>query len=159
MKTKPYLIQRGTFKSINSSITGIDQLITYDYMGSSEFEYGALPKSLKQMCIHIDEYEIYKTDHTSKDNEGLFILCKPEDTALIKKFIDEIIENEYSWNLKEYPRLKQSLNKERFYNYNMWWDIDNHYMFCIGKQNCKNLITAIKAVRERKRNEGVEGWY
>ena len=34
----PYLIQRGTFKNIKEDeIQGLDSLISYDYMGSSEF--------------------------------------------------------------------------------------------------------------------------
>jgi hypothetical protein len=44
-----YLIQRGKFKDkINlNEVTGIDSIIDFDYMGSAEFEFGSLPKSLK----------------------------------------------------------------------------------------------------------------
>ncbi|NTV79594.1 MAG: hypothetical protein HGA25_10800 [Clostridiales bacterium] len=48
---KSYLIQRGTFndKIDISAITGIDYIIKFDYMGRSEFEFGAKFKSLKRI--------------------------------------------------------------------------------------------------------------
>jgi len=44
MKTKeirkPYLVQRAKFTNIkNEEIVGIDSLLDFDYMGSSEFEW------------------------------------------------------------------------------------------------------------------------
>ncbi len=44
----PYLVQRGKFRETprKDPIQGIDDLVEWDYMGSSEFEWGALPASL-----------------------------------------------------------------------------------------------------------------
>jgi hypothetical protein len=41
----PYCIQRGKFKNREGK-QGIDSLLIFDYMGSSEFEFGALPSRM-----------------------------------------------------------------------------------------------------------------
>jgi hypothetical protein len=46
----PYLIQRGTIKRpIVSKDTRLSQAVDFAYMGSSEFEYGALSQSLRRI--------------------------------------------------------------------------------------------------------------
>ena len=56
-----YLVQRGTFrdKIDISKITGIDSIISWDYMGSSEFEFGALPTSLKRIVFNYRNNKIH----------------------------------------------------------------------------------------------------
>jgi hypothetical protein len=48
MEHLPSLIQRVRYRK-NDLRKGIDAFFEFDYMGSSEFEWGALPKSLKLM--------------------------------------------------------------------------------------------------------------
>lgn len=47
----PWLIQRGSPYSAErrAEATTVSQAVNMDYMGSSEFEYGALPKCLREM--------------------------------------------------------------------------------------------------------------
>jgi hypothetical protein len=47
---KTHLIQRGKFAKIESK-KGIDSILSFDYMGSSESEWGALPKSLSEITL------------------------------------------------------------------------------------------------------------
>ena len=42
---KFYLIQRGNFKNDEKSLTGSDGVVNLDYMGATEFEWGAIPKA------------------------------------------------------------------------------------------------------------------
>ena len=49
-----YLIQRGNFKK--SDRKGIDGLLSFQYMGSSEFEFGALGESLKRIRKGLHNY-------------------------------------------------------------------------------------------------------
>lgn len=44
----PYLVQRVSRRTFSGG-TGIDRHFTFDYMGSAEFEFGALPTALRQM--------------------------------------------------------------------------------------------------------------
>jgi hypothetical protein len=65
---KSWLIQRATAYKVNEIISsdkkGIDTVFKWDYMGSAEFEFGALGQSLKRIKENIDTYciiEVYKT--------------------------------------------------------------------------------------------------
>jgi len=58
---KSWLVQRGEFKIIkDNDIIGMDSLITWDYMGSAEFEFGALPQSLKRMVKEFNQYQLFE---------------------------------------------------------------------------------------------------
>jgi hypothetical protein len=63
IEIKPYLIQRGSFKNISDNeIVGIDSLISFEYMGSSEFEWGSIPKAMIDLCQHWHTYKILQVD-------------------------------------------------------------------------------------------------
>jgi hypothetical protein len=48
---KPYLIQRGSFRGPSiSNEAVISDAVSLEYMGSAEFEFGALPQSLRKMA-------------------------------------------------------------------------------------------------------------
>lgn len=69
----PYVscIQRGKFR-INSNKKGIDSLIKFDYMGSSEFEFGALPKSLTHIRDKIQNYSGKKFNFFELNSKTIF---------------------------------------------------------------------------------------
>ena len=51
------LVQSGHFKKdideLNKKeINGLDDIVSLEYMGSAEFEWGALPRSLRRMTIN-----------------------------------------------------------------------------------------------------------
>lgn len=161
---QPYLIQRGYFKQVTGPITGIDQLIRFDYMGSAEFEFGALPNSLKQMTRDYDEYQIFETEYAQQTENGkipIKVICKLWDKDRVIKFIIGIFKDSY--RLKECSYFKESIihQKGKLYprNFNFWWDIVNNYMFCAGDDKARDILTALKAVRDKKAAEKATGWY
>jgi hypothetical protein len=155
---KPYLIQRGIFKDVKGPITGIDQLISFDYMGSAEFEWGSMPKSLKVMCKEADLFEVYPTGFQRMDGVGVFIICKPVDKDTVMGYVEKLALNMY--RLKEFSYFPEALEPKHSYDrIDFWWDIQNQYMFCLGKKNAQNVIKAIKAVREKKKAAGEKCWF
>lgn len=74
------LIQRGTFETREYK-TGIDSILKFDYMGSSEFEWGALPKSLGRIRENIDSYTYL--DVPIKD-KVITVFCKDSQKSEIK---------------------------------------------------------------------------
>lgn len=48
--SKPYLIQRASVRSDAAADATVSQAVRLDYMGSSEFEFGALPRSLRSIA-------------------------------------------------------------------------------------------------------------
>src|ERR1035437_10162068 len=86
----PYVryIQRGKFE-IDPDKQGIDALVHFDYMGSSEFEWGALPKSLKRIRDTIQKY--YGKKFIIKGLEEKTIFCWFPDTIKAEE-IQSILE-------------------------------------------------------------------
>src|SRR5580692_1422841 len=96
---QPYLVQRGKFKN-SPKIEGVDSLIDFDYMGSAEFEYGALPKALKEICAVLPELTFNKTDIKAGDKH-LWFLCKEEDVSELIDFWNKAIKDRFAVKTKE----------------------------------------------------------
>jgi hypothetical protein len=152
---RPYLIQRGQFKDIKEeTIAGLDSLISYDYMGSSEFEWGALPQSLKRMTSSWNTYGIFTVPKVH-DADGLvpFLLCRKSQAEDILVALKVFMEEEYPKDLRTKERvcLYDYLNPKSKYDLrtDFWWDVtecDNDWMLCFGAHNMRRLVMAINKV-------------
>lgn len=161
----PYLIQRMKFREPKEGPT-IDGILRMDYMGSAEFEFGALPASLKEMCRDLESLSIHMlNDVVNVDGKRLCLICKESDVEEYSKFIPKLIERKL--RLKEASYLDQEHTGKDFagrplseYNRtDAWWDIDNHIMFTYGKDNARKILNAISALRDKKKAAGERGWY
>lgn len=127
-----YLIQRARFEDRDYK-KGIDSIINLDYMGSSEFEWGALPDSLKKIRENINNYTYL--DVPIKD-KVITVFCTNEQKSEVKKYLNKLANREMT--LKEYSDFNQYINpskfdlewqKKRKHSTDFWWDIDNNLMF------------------------------
>ena len=127
---KPYLIQRAEFAS-RPEKKGIDRIIRLDYMGSSEFEWGALPESLARIRTNIDQYTYFQ--HTFKPNKVVTVFCKKDQAEELPGILEQLVDPERPLQLKERCDLIDCAKPEKCfspYNRNsFWWDIENDYMF------------------------------
>lgn len=159
MKKLPYLIQRGTFKDISTSkITGIDSLVGFDYMGSSEFEFGTLNRTLRYACSL--ELEIYSPDIKAKDGQSLHIICERGSYQECLEFVNKLVAG--SVRLKERSDLHEVVYGSPWGSkpsVNFWWAVDNgwnksseylHFFACLGIRNAKDILVAIKESKARK---------
>lgn len=117
-------------------------IFSFDYMGAAEFEFGALPKSLANIAGEIKAYgnhEVKLKDHT------IYVFCRNKDIDDIKKLIKDIYKDEYKLHLKEYPRLKDSLNEKEFTsNIIGWLELDNNFFFFKDKDAFDKLTDLFK---------------
>ena len=92
-----YLLQRATFKKDMIKATKLSELVSYDYMGSAEFEFGALPKSKVRIIDNSDNYKLITIPELATPNGVPFNLYCAEDR------IDEIVEEikKYIENLND----------------------------------------------------------
>lgn len=152
---QPYLIQRGTFKNTHElEIVGLDSLISYDYMGASEFEWGALPASLKQICQHWDTFTILKLSEIKNlDGEECYFLCHTGCEEKVSEVIKKLFTEQYPYHLHEWSGCYEyihELPRNQFSTViNFWWDIDHHWMCCFGN-NIRKLTIAIQKTIEKK---------
>jgi hypothetical protein len=141
-----YYVQRGIFKKIDfSEITGLDSLINYDYMGSSEFEFGALGKSLRRIMQQIQQNNFKQyTININNENFTLFSKCLLDNGKEVEDFmklafekiyisskelinIHKYFEGEYITKIKKGCVSKKEI-VENFGYCNFWWDIINDWI-------------------------------
>lgn len=67
------LVQSGHFRRNvddieKKDINGLDDIVGLDYMGSAEFEWDSLPKSLRRMTINKDFYKVFVFNQYKDEN-------------------------------------------------------------------------------------------
>ena len=128
MNRKPYLVQRCYAKTNSNGHKGVDALLSFDYMGSSEFEFGALGTASRAMRKQTNVLETIKCDGPQKWK--LFILTEPDMVDTVKKWVRE--EMAGTWYGKERAGLREAVAptpKEAQAQYrpyaDAWWGIDS----------------------------------
>ena len=152
---RSYLVQRGTFKHHNKDeITGIDSLISWDYMGSAEFEFGALPQSLGRIISSWGKYEAVETPLENKDGIKIMLLCPKDKSQESIQCVIDVSQKKHrtkeSVHLQEY--LEGKNKKDSYYRANFWWDIENDWMACPGKEKMDLVKLAIEKVIEKRKS-------
>lgn len=172
MPMRPWLIQRGKFKPIpDQEIAGLDSLISYDYMGSSEFEWGALPRSMLSICKNWQSYKIGRMDNI-QDLSGNFLyyiypevlvrrdahsdyIVSSENSSVedLEAIIKKLFSERYALDLKERSECYEHIHGDSFSGrvseIDFWWDVQYDWMMCFG-QDIKRLILAIEKVCVKK---------
>jgi hypothetical protein len=126
----PYCIQRGKFENRKEK-QGIDSLLIFDYMGSSEFEFGALPSSLKRVRANLDNYVQFQYSFTKYPSKVVTVFCTKEQQEFIGDILEKLVLRQIL--LKEYCDVNEYVNPnkdfKRFNTNDFWWDIDQDWFF------------------------------
>jgi hypothetical protein len=124
-----YLVQRICAKkhSVGQS-KGVDQYFSFDYMGSSEFEFGALPSALREMrSLHADKALTFKEIKVGDSSFGWFV--GPEEKFdMAAMLVEDQHKDRPALRLKEEPRMKDS-------KYIGWFAIDASFVIFRDKQD------------------------
>ena len=146
------LVQSGCFKdNINlldeKDINGLDDIISFDYMGSAEFEWGSLPRSLRRMTLNKDFYKVF-TFNQYKDKNGYSLKVYAPKLYLknVQNIIDRLVVN--GEGLQEDCTLHKYIADSLKCKSNFWWDIEND--FFIFFENTDKIIQAMEALKKRK---------
>lgn len=146
----PWLIQRAKIrKENNTNRKGIDQLLDFDYMGSAEFEWGALPESLKRIRASIKDYIF---TNMSFNGKPFNVLCKFSEQKKLSEILDKLSLNEFP--LKEYCDFAYSTGKKTSSIFqtedlnHFWWDIVNDWMVWIDdKKFTKKFLKTMGKIK------------
>lgn len=159
------LVQRGKFRSFDDrKIKGLDALIEYDYMGASEFEWGALPRSLDRILAHLGEYSTANLNIGCPDGRYLFLTCRQGHWENVARDVQRLASKKVY--LQEATYLPEALASERGGDYNFWWCIDDpakgwepdhacgDWMLALVKPHqAKLIMKALNAVAESKKRK------
>jgi len=126
-----YLVQRICAKkhSVGQS-KGVDQYFSFDYMGSAEFEFGALPSALREMrALHAVKALSFKEIKVGDSSFGWFV--GPEEKFDMAVMLVEDQHNDRpALRHKEEPRMKDL-------NYIGWFVIDASFVIFRDSKDAK----------------------
>jgi hypothetical protein len=124
------------------------QIHSYDYMGSAEFEYGAIPEVVKSLIVSkliafsFDTkvtWQLYNADCGTMTREHtIYVLCRDGQEEDVEKRIKELVsDKERDFNLKESMRLGNGFEKQKDGKPSRlvgWLEIDNGFYFFSDKK-------------------------
>jgi len=141
----PYLIQRGELRQpLAEGTARFSDAVNCDYMGSAEFEFGALPQSLRRFQAQKANWSIRKIPEITEDKSAEGV---GERQLRVLSCMNDAQFAEYKAHLiaarheKTAPRTKESTNftveararSKYSAETDFWWDIDNDVMFSFHK--------------------------
>ena len=172
-----YLLQRGTFKKdLSKETSKFSELIDLDYMGSAEFEFGALPASRIRMANKFDEYGLHEVKELASPNGVPFNLyCDKNEITNIVSEIWKYIQGNDPSKIVSYRLKERASLANKYYGFqwsvgrdsdNFWWDIENDFMCFYGaadRQNAFKRVVINNAMKETneflKTDRGREALY
>lgn len=149
---KFYLVQRGNWNTTinkenakDTNFTGMDGLIRLDYMGSAEFEWGAIPKAYRRILAEIDQYSVVVTPFKNINGVPLCLYCRIDRAKETIQAIQSYINK--PWHLKEWIHLNDHMARadHNSIRENFWWAIENgiDWIAFFGVQDRIDIFNAV----------------
>ncbi len=117
----------------------LKNLYSFDYMGSSEFEWGAVPAAFNFLAEQSTNHNLI-----SGQISNVFYICPKNYEEGVKKVISDLLEDENkNFRLKEFCGLKNRVENPNEYNERKvgWLELDNGFMFFVDEEMFKNSKT------------------
>lgn len=145
---KPYLVQRIEVRKHGAEgRKGVDKHFDFDYMGSSEFEFGALPKALKAMRAAKDA--TWSPTKIKHDGHVVWYVGPESLCQVARELFVGQLEDPYKARLKERTSIQNryGINKfprEAYYeNLVGWWDILSTYALFTEKKYARQWLSSL----------------
>lgn len=151
----PYLVQRVRRRKRLLTASGLDGVFEFDYMGSAEFEFGALPKARKAMVAVVDNLRL----HQIRQSDVLLYFVGVDDH---KKTAEEWVraDLEEDWRGKEPSELRAAFGKlsrvDRTFGWKPtpsetigWWAVDQDPPWVCFKHE-EHAQEWLRLLKERK---------
>lgn len=131
-------------------------IFRFDYMGSAEFEFGAVPETLAKILDGVIAKEYghfripvqfsYKNWKEKKPKTGIadvYVICKISDELEIISRINTFAKETYH-NTKEVINLNSSLAQEEYSKDIVGWlELDNAFMFFSDKEMYDKVVALL----------------
>ncbi len=160
---EPCHIQRGEIQTpLASEDTRLSQAVSFEYMGSAEFEFGALPASFRRIEAKADNWKCRIVDEIKEGDTPLRVWSAftDEEFAQYVDYLkvlrastkDRAVKRFYT---KEAVRFEIDYDHGNYSRTNFWWDIDNDVMFGFKKEFMKRVghyvASSLKYMNEKKK--------
>lgn len=147
---QPYLIQRARVNTpLAEASERLSNAVNFDYMGSAEFEFGALPKSFRALQSMRANWKLRLVPHLTENDVPLrvFGALSDDQFAAYVKHLEEFRKPGNRMHTKESVCFEAKLSSEKKSRWDpdFWWDIDNHVMFGFNKNFMNRLESHVSA--------------
>lgn len=141
----------------------LDEIFSFDYMGSAEFEFGEVPKALRKFAssttlqaftvvwpmanVYLDSFKTNRVTAKEKKNikhntlAEVFVIAPAEWRVTIARRIKEDwTTHSYVKDVKEQPRLASALRPVVEWDEKIkgWLELDNGFFFFVDRDMFKN---------------------
>lgn len=127
-------------------------IFSFDYMGSSEFEWGAVPAALSFLAEQSSRGNI-----VCGEIDSVYYLCPANYEEEVKDIIQKLKNSESKlFRLKEYCGLAEHFNygdKNSFRNTLGWLELDNGFMFFVDEEMFENTKKLFGISSEEKKED------
>jgi len=132
----------------------LTKICKFDYMGSAEYEFGAIPKALHQMAQNSSHLTMFAEDinynfknygliNTISGKRTVYIICDTDDKLEITTRIKTMALGEE--RCKERTEFAESLAEYRYGKDTVGWlDLDNGFMFFKDRVMFDNFSSLFK---------------
>lgn len=152
----PYHIQRGTIRTPLADVSAkLSDAVKLDYMGSSEFEYGALPKSFREIEAVADAWKQRVVPEIEQGGLPLLVYgaMTDEEFAEYRGHLSRLRDGSARTLESTYFEADHA-KRFKLLTCDFWWDIDNAVMFGFNKHFMQRLpyyvAVSIKFMNEKK---------
>lgn len=128
----PYLIQRAEiYHPLREG--RLSEAVDLDYMGAAEFEFGALPKSLRALQARVDSISM-TTEPRIQEGEKCLRILHTFNSDEYEEYLGHLLElRADKRRTKETTRFSANYPHGEYSRTDFWWDIDNHVMWSFDK--------------------------
>jgi hypothetical protein len=171
----PWLIQRATIKQpLAYHADRLSRVVEFDYMGSSEFEFGALPASFRRLQQQESNWKIRYIAEIEKEDADtslrVFSALNDAEFEIYKGYLKRLrgldgeplqLKERTEFSLTEVKQHARRIEEERLRNMtsrrrgqrgytprplaDFWWDIENDVMFSFDVGFMLNITDYVKA--------------
>lgn len=152
----PHLVQRLSYRTMpeytEGRPVGVGSYFGFDYMGSAEFEFGAIPSAKTRLVGSLnDKYGDVWPDPVCITAEGphkAWFVGLPDQLDLARDWFSTELKYDYTF-MKERSRLRQSYLTPKDCTVEGWWCIDDYAPFALFKTQvqAKDFILGLRGQR------------
>lgn len=130
----PYLIQRAEIqRPLADPDARLSRAVDFDYMGSAEFEFGALPSSFRNIEAQADAWQCRLVQEIQEEGRPLRVYSAFNDAEFEEYRQHLLALRAGRGRTKERTEFGLDQPRSRFTVCDFWWDITNDVMFGFDK--------------------------
>jgi hypothetical protein len=146
----------GAFK--DEAIKLLSPIMTFDYMGSAEYEFGAVPTAFSNMLLLYASDRCrcvsFKIKNKNKDFIEINALCHDSISSSVIEYLQLLYTGDIDYKLKESTNFKHAIDCADFCNRCAGWiELDNPFMFFIDNEMYENVMKLFDKIKNDSQHD------